>query len=106
METLTALLATLVAIWFITSVALYAHANTQDKTHAHELSKANTTTLELLEAFNTVTAERDSLRAMLYKSNAMTERVMRQRDSLRIAFNAKHFALEELLEEQNAHAYD
>ena len=71
METLTATLATLVAIWFLTCVAFYVHANTQDKTIASykaygtrlvvERDTLNTTTHDLLEAFNTVTAERDRL---------------------------------------------
>jgi chromosome segregation ATPase len=69
MTTLTATLATLVAIWFITSVALYAHANTQDKAHASAQAHATreaqalaTSTMELLEVFHTVKAERDALR--------------------------------------------
>jgi hypothetical protein len=71
METLTALLATLTAIWFLTCVAFYVHANTQDKTIASyraygtrlvtERNTLATTTQDLLEAFNTVTAERDRL---------------------------------------------
>jgi len=71
METTTALLATLVAIWFTTCVAFYVHANTQDKTiasyRAHskrlvvERDTLNTTTHDLLEAFTALTAERDRL---------------------------------------------
>lgn len=88
METLTATLATLAAIWFLTCVAFYVHANTQDKIlaswqafgkrQATERDTLATATQELLEAFNTVTAERDALR---------------------LAFNAKHLELEELLED-------
>lgn len=72
METTTALLATLVAIWFMTSVALFVHANTQDKVHAsesaHTVREAQalaTSTVELLEVFYTVQAERDALRTEL-----------------------------------------
>ena len=71
METLTALLATLVAIWFLTCVAFYVHANTQDKVIASyrkygarlvkERDTLNTTTHDLLEAFTALTAERDAL---------------------------------------------
>jgi len=71
METLTALLATLVAIWFLTCVAFYVHANTQDRIIASyrkygarlvvERDTLNTTTHDLLEAFTTLTAERDAL---------------------------------------------
>lgn len=71
MTTLTATLATLVAIWFLTCVAFYVHANTQDKTIANYKAYGTRLVLErdtlansvrdLLEAFNTVTAERDRL---------------------------------------------
>jgi hypothetical protein len=72
METPTALLATLVAIWFLTCVAFYVHANTQDRIIASyrkygarlvkERDTLNTTTHDLLEAFTALTAERDALR--------------------------------------------
>jgi hypothetical protein len=71
METLTATLATLLAIWVITCVAFYVHANTQDKTIASYRAYGTRLVLErdtlaksveeLLQAFNTVTAERDRL---------------------------------------------
>jgi len=71
METLTATLATLLAIWVITCVAFYVHANTQDKTIASYRAYGTRLVLErdtlaksveeLLQAFNTVTAERDAL---------------------------------------------
>jgi uncharacterized coiled-coil DUF342 family protein len=90
------------------------------KHYTTQLNTLGARTLELLEAFNTVTAERDALRVErdellaeqsvhIIRANSLRAQVkhtMKQRDSLRLAFNAKHLALEELLEEQNANAYD
>lgn len=72
METLIVLMGTLIVIWVMASVSLFVHANTQDKTIANYKAYGTRLVLErdtlaksveeLLQAFNTVTAERDTLR--------------------------------------------
>jgi chromosome segregation ATPase len=72
METLTALLATLTAIWFLTCVAFYVHANTQDRIIASyrkygarlvtERDTLANSISDLLEAHTTLTADRDEWR--------------------------------------------
>jgi chromosome segregation ATPase len=72
METLTATLATLLAIWVLTCVAFYVHANTQDKILASYRAYAKRLVTErdtlansisdLLEAHTTLTADRDEWR--------------------------------------------
>ena len=95
MEPLIVTLITLVAIWVIACVSLFVHANTQDKTIANYKAYGTRLVLErdtlaksveeLLQAFNTVTAERDTLRTMLYASNTAQEELRTERDRLMLA---------------------